>query len=201
MDLNLTNTGYVMVSRALLMSVSQKHHIASGDEEAFLRVLLHVNYKNKVLKHNGAEVTCARGESVISYLGWAEIFGWTRGHTRLFFERCFADGLLEQVPGSCMSHIRVPHYDAWTGTPAPKQPVERKMEEEVKNFIARYSEVTHKPIEAKGRIRNLWKRLSVRERELAMERMEDYYFTLPNINFCKTAVRYLEDKVFDNLIN
>lgn len=75
------------------------------------------------------------------------------------------------------------------------------MEEEVKNFIARYSEVTHKPIEAKGRIRNLWKRLSVRERELAMERMEDYYFTLPNINFCKTAVRYLEDKVFDNLIN
>ena len=68
MDLNLTNTGYVMVSRALLMSVSQKHHIASGDEEAFLRVLLHVNYKNKVLKHNGAEVTCARGESVISYL-------------------------------------------------------------------------------------------------------------------------------------
>ncbi len=201
MDLNLTNTGYVMVSRALLMSVSQKHHIASGDEEAFLRVLLYVNYKNKVLIHNGVEVTCARGESVISYLGWGDIFGWTRGHTRLFFERCFADGLLEQVPGDCMSHIRVPHYDAWTGTPVPKKPAERKTDEEVNLFIIRYGEITHKPIEAKGRIRSLWKRLSVRERELAMTRIEDYYYGLQNINFCKTAVRYLEDKAFDDQIN
>lgn len=164
MDLNLINAGYVMVSRALLMSVSQKHRIASGDEEAFLRVLLHVNYKNKVLIHNGVEVSCARGESVISYLGWADIFGWTRGRTRLFFVRCFANGLLEQVSGGCVSHIRVPSYDAWTGTAVPKQPAERKMDEDIKNFIVRYNEVTHKPIEAKGRIKNLWKRLSVRER-------------------------------------
>lgn len=201
MEINLTNTGYIMVSRALLESISRRHRVASGDEEAFLRVLLYVNYKNKVFRCRGMEVSCARGESVISYLGWADIMGWTRSHVRLFFERCFANGLIERVLGDCISHIRIPNYDAWTGTRLPKKPGERKQDESLNCFLARYTEVTHKPIDEKGRIRNIWKRLSIRERELATERIEDYYYSLPNINYCKSAARYLEDKTFDNSVN
>ena len=53
------------------------------------------------------------------FMGWADIFGWTRARTRRFFDRCFAAGLIERVPGCCPSHIHVPGYDAWTGQPHP----------------------------------------------------------------------------------
>ena len=65
---NLLRTGYVMVSRALLMEVYEKQGEASCNEEAFLRVLTHVNYKSTTVCINGAEVCCARGESVITFL-------------------------------------------------------------------------------------------------------------------------------------
>lgn len=61
MENNWLRVGYVMVSRALLMSMCEKQGAANGDEEAFLRVLTHVNYKTKVAWCNGVEVTCARG--------------------------------------------------------------------------------------------------------------------------------------------
>lgn len=117
MENNLLRTGYVMVSRALLMAMCEKQGMAITDEEAFLRILTHVNYRNAVTWYNGVEVICVRGESVISFTGWADIFGWKRGHTRRFFERSIADGLVELVPSACPSHIRIPNYDAWTGHP------------------------------------------------------------------------------------
>ena len=110
--------GYVMVSRALLQEICEKKGAACCEEEAFLRVLTNVNFKPAVVFCNGAGVQCARGESVITFMGWADIFGWTRARTRRFFDRCFAAGLIERVPGCCPSHIHVPGYDAWTGQPA-----------------------------------------------------------------------------------
>lgn len=115
---NLLRMGYVMVSRALLQEICEKKGAACCEEEAFLRVLTNVNFKPAVVFCNGAGVQCARGESVITFMGWADIFGWTRARTRRFFDRCFAAGLIERVPGCCPSHIHVPGYDAWTGQPA-----------------------------------------------------------------------------------
>ena len=115
---NLLRMGYVMVSRALLQEICEKKGAACCEEEAFLRVLTNVKFKPAVVFCNGAGVQCARGESVITFMGWADIFGWTRARTRRFFDRCFAAGLIERVPGCCPSHIHVPGYDAWTGQPA-----------------------------------------------------------------------------------
>ena len=109
---NLLRMGYVMVSRALLQEICEKKGAACCEEEAFLRVLTNVNFKPAVVFCNGAGVQCARGESVITFMGWADIFGWTRARTRRFFDRCFAAGLIERVPGCCPSHIHVPGYDA-----------------------------------------------------------------------------------------
>lgn len=78
-----------MVSRALLQKVCEKQGAACCDEAAFLRVLINVNFKPAVVFCNGVEVQCARGESAISYSGWADLFGWTRGRTRRFFNNCF----------------------------------------------------------------------------------------------------------------
>lgn len=165
MDNNSLRMGYVMVSRALLLDIYGKRGAADGEEEAFLRVLTHVNYRDTTVLHGGVQVACGRGESVISFLGWSDILGWTRAHTRRFFEHCFAKGSIEKVVGDLPCHIRVPGYDAWTGSPGgKKQPGERLVDEALQVFIARYSEVTHLPIENKGQISKAWKRLSTRER-------------------------------------
>ena len=64
--------GYVMVSRALLQEICEKKGAACCEEEAFLRVLTNVNFKPAVVFCNGAGVQCARGESVITFMGWAD---------------------------------------------------------------------------------------------------------------------------------
>lgn len=197
-----------MVSRALLLTMYEKQGMAITDEEAFLRILTHVNYRNAVVWHDGVEIACSRGESVISCMGWADILGWKRGHTRRFFERCMADGLIEQVKDSCPSHIRITNYDAWVGKPAEekkaqtvKNAANKTLEESLQQFIERYSEVTHLLAETKDRLRSLWKKLSTRERESALERIEDYYYSLSNTKYCYQAARYLEYKIFNNNFN
>lgn len=202
---NLLRTGYVMISRALLMNIYEKQGAALTDEEAFLRVLLCVNYKETVTMCSGVQVTCARGESVIAFTGWADILGWTRGRTRGFFDRYMAAKQIEPVPDSCPSHIRIPGYDAWTGhaagTTKPESPAKAKpadlLDESLQCFIDRYSEVTHLPAEHKGRLRGIWKKLSSHERETALLRIEDYYYGLNNTNYCYQAAKYLEYKAFD----
>ena len=115
MDRNLGTTGYVMIPRALLLKAFDEHHEASGDMEAFLRILTYVNYAEAVVRRVNTNVVCARGESVISYSHWAEILGWSLGRTRHYFMRLVAEGNIEQVKGDCASHIRIPGYDVWTG--------------------------------------------------------------------------------------
>ena len=215
---NLLRMGYVMVSRALLQEICEKKGAACCEEEAFLRVLTNVNFKPAVVFCNGAGVQCARGESVITFMGWADIFGWTRARTRRFFDRCFAAGLIERVPGCCPSHIHVPGYDAWTGQPASigkvmnaagsfsaaAVPVAAKskssaaFEESLKEFLAYYGRTTHLPVENGSYVRALWKQLSTRERELAYRKVEDYYFSLNNTHFCYQAAKYLEYRIFEN---
>lgn len=196
---DLLKTGYVMVSRALLLDVYGKRGAANGEEEAFLRVLTFVNYRDVVTLYNGVQVTCARGESIISFTGWADILGWTRTHARRFFEHCFVEGTMEKVPGVCPSHIRVSNYDAWTGIPTGKRQLgERPVDEALQQFISKYSEVTHLPVENKGQIAKIWKKLSARERELALMHIEDYYYSLNNVQYCLRAAHYLEYKSFDN---
>lgn len=82
--LETTEKGYVMVPRQLIHDIIRECPEAAGEQEAFLRVLLYANYKESVYRRNGVEYVCARGESLFSYLQWAEILGWSRGRTMRF---------------------------------------------------------------------------------------------------------------------
>lgn len=109
-------TGYVMVSRSLLLDMFAKHGEADSEEEAFLRVLVYVNYKNTdVSLRSGQRLTCRRGESVIAFSRWEKILGWSHGRVHRFFRECFCNGDIERVNDDCSSHICIPRYDLWTG--------------------------------------------------------------------------------------
>ena len=140
MDRNLGTTGYVMIPRALLLKAFDEHHEASGDMEAFLRILTYVNYAEAVVRRVNTNVVCARGESVISYSHWAEILGWSLGRTRHYFMRLVAEGNIEQVKGDCASHIRIPGYDVWTGKSQTGKKGDSAVEESFGQFWNEYHE-------------------------------------------------------------
>ncbi len=211
-----------MVSRALLMSMFEKHGEAEGEEEAFLRVLVHVNYKDKTVSSClGENLDCRRGDSVMSFLNWGKILGWTRGRVDRFFKRCFLDGSILRVQDACPSHIRIPDYDAWTGggkkeirsgiSTVGKSNVANSSGLDMngcdagftsglafERFMDSYSEITQTPRLNVGRAQRYWKKLSVEERTKAFENIEDYYFNLSDIRYCMQAATYLRDKAYLN---
>lgn len=193
----ILNKGYVMISRALLMHVCNEHPKASGSFEAFLRVLINVNFETAVVQYNGMNVECKRGESVISFTHWAQIFGWSRGKTRHFFQECFADGSIQQVPGDCVCHIGVPGYDVWTGAQSASGKGERPKDPLFVQFWDDYHEITHIQKAGSTRAYQAWRKLSVHERELAVKNVDEYYHHLKNTRFCLQAATYLKDKAFE----
>lgn len=47
-------------------------------------------------------------------------------------------------------------------------------------------------------MRSLWRKLSSGERQLAYKKVEDYYFSLNNTNYCYQVAKYLEYRMFEN---
>lgn len=80
--------------------------------------------------------------------------------------------------------------------PKPKAP--DAFEESLKDFLAYYSRTTHLPIENGSYVRSLWRKLSSGERQLAYKKVEDYYFSLNNTNYCYQVAKYLEYRMFEN---
>lgn len=164
--------------------------------EAFLRVLTYVNYTEATVKRQEANIVCKRGESVISFHHWSEILGWSIGRTRRFFERWMADGNIEKVAGSSLSHIRIPGYDVWTGKKITENASESALKASFSEFWNEYHEVTHMPGQGRESAFKVWKKLSRADRKLAMERIEDYYYHLRDTKHCRQATGYLEGELF-----
>lgn len=189
--------GYVMVSRTLLTSIFEKHGKADSVEEAFLRVLVHVNYRDAELEWKpGRKVTCLRGESIISFITWQRILGWSRHRVARFFQNCFKEGSVERVEDGCRSHIRIPNYDLWMGDAQNSGKAKRASNSAFGHFMDVYSEVTHTPRINVGRAQRVWSKLTMHERELALSNIEQYYNNLPDAHYCMQSATYLADKAF-----
>ena len=198
MNGNLRIAGYVMIPRDLLLKAFDEHREASGETEAFLRILTYVNYAEAVVKRTNREVSCARGESVISYKGWAEILGWSFGRTRRYFRKLVAVGSVDLVAGDCISHIRIPGYDVWTGKKKTGKDSGSSVEEAFGKFWTEYHETTRMLRQNRESALREWRKLSLGERKQAVEHIDDYFFHLRDTKYCRQAVKYLADKMFQD---
>ena len=88
--------GYITIPRALLNR--QATDGAAGETEAFLQILAHTNYSDVPYDINGTIILCKRGNSLISYHHWSNIFGWTRPKTTRFFQRLAKGGIIDLIP-------------------------------------------------------------------------------------------------------
>lgn len=88
---------------------------ATGYFDAFILVLTHVNYSTVECRIHQYTFQCRRGESVMSMVHWAELFGWKRSRTRYFFNKMYDEGIIERLSNPYITHIRIPDYDLLVG--------------------------------------------------------------------------------------
>ena len=191
--------GYILIPKSLLEDLLEKEATGSlTDIEARLTLLANVNYKDcEADLGNGTAEICPRGDSLQSLLSWAARFGWTKGKTRRFFLRLQKEGMITLLPHPHTTHLRILDYDLWTGCRREaRQRLQEKADEEFEEFWEAYHEKTHTRKVNRGKAEQEWRRLSEKEHKLATERIEDYYYSLRDINYCKQAATYLKDKSF-----
>ncbi|MFT0344731.1 hypothetical protein ACMSEJ_23935 [Bacteroides thetaiotaomicron] len=193
---DLLKKGYILFPKVLFEEQMKTTKGATGDFDAFILVLTHVNYSTTTCRMNDCTFECHRGESVLSIAHWAEIFGWQRSRTRYFFNKMFDNGIIEKLPNPHTTHIRVPGYDQLVGRDKREAACNEAGGVTFGAFWKKYHEVTQRQRINIGRARREWKKLSAHERNTALAKIDEYYDNLKDIKYCKQAASYLADKAF-----
>lgn len=191
--------GYLLFPKALFEEQMRAKKIRRAEDffEAFVMVLEHVNYSTIRCSVKGYVFDCMRGESVLTFAHWAEIFGWSRSRTRYFFNRMFDLGLIEKLLNPYTTHIRIPDYELLTGNSRPLAKRQKDAPgEDFDTFWQKYHEITEKPKVNIGRARREWKKLSSEEKHLAVQNIDEYFDHVSRTKYCKQAASYLADKSF-----
>lgn len=193
---DLLKKGYILFPKVLFEEQMKVTKGATGDFDAFILVLTHVNYSTTTCRMNDCTFECHRGESVLSIAHWAEIFGWQRSRTRYFFNKMFDNGIIEKLPNPHTTHIRVPGYDQLVGRDKREAACNEAGGVTFGAFWKKYHEVTQRQRINIGRARREWKKLSAHEQNTALAKIDEYYDNLKDIKYCKQAASYLADKAF-----
>lgn len=193
--------GYILLPKHLLETLLSNIDRPMTEFEATLTLLTKVNYKDTVCHFDGQDVLCKRGEALYSTNHWAETFHWKRGKTRSFLKKLTRIKMIEllpTLPGET-THLRVLDYELWTGSrqEARKQ-LREKEDERFEKFWEMFHRITNTRKVNRGRAEREWQRMSPEAQECALNRINDYYYGLTDIRFCKQAASYLADKAYLN---
>ncbi|MBB4044880.1 hypothetical protein GGR06_002678 [Bacteroides reticulotermitis] len=188
--------GYILFPKILFEEEMQTKKSASGDFDAFIIVLTHVNFSPLECCVRSHKFLCQRGESAMSVDRWAKLFGWGRSRTRYFFRKMIKNGFIEKIPNPYTTHIRILDYDLLVGKSRCQAQRNEAEGTTFEAFWEKFHETTQKPKVNIGFARREWKKLSANERRLSLIRIDDYYDNLTNTNFCLQASRYLSNKAF-----
>ena len=179
MDCQAIGYGYIIIPKALLKEQLIDCSPHEGEIEAFLKLLIKVNYsETKLTDHQRRTIVCKRGESLHSYRSWSAIFHWPTSRTYRFIQQLKTNGIIEIIPHNDTTalHIRVVNYKNWTNISA--------LLNEKKENIAK--------------AQRIWKKLSEKEQQLAIDHIEEYYYHQTNMKFTLHACSYLSNKAFLN---
>ena len=195
----LLNEGYILIPKTLLKN--QAHNRTPGELEALLQILTHVNYSPTTYEISHTDISCQRGESIISQQHWSKLFKWSRSKTLRFFQKIQKEGIIEIIPHpKGIFHIRIINYDFWTGSISPEAREEKKKEQSefFDIFWNKYHETMQKPKVNVARARREWDKLAKEEQQTAIDRIEEVYYHTNDTRFIPLASTYLKDKAFLN---
>ena len=190
--------GYILVPKALISIILNQMEEEFSYVDAFLMILTKVNYMEAIATYRGHKILCKRGESIITIDGWARLFHWSRGKTRYFFTKLEQRNMISITPTEYqINQIQVVDYDKWTGKSVMGHEKKKtRTEEEFEQFWSEYHEKTQLRKVDIGTARREWQKLSQKERNLAIEKIDSYCEFIGNRMYCKNAFNYLKAKSF-----
>ncbi|WP_138349684.1 hypothetical protein [Bacteroides eggerthii] len=188
---NTGNKGFIPLSRNAYKQLYRMYgkHPAS-ETEAYCILIANVNYHDSSMTLYGNPVACPCGDSIKSLDTWARLFRWNRSRVRRFFLSLQKLELIEYSIDHSLAHVHVVDF-------LPRRSDANDCRDELFDcFWQSYHDITLLPKRSIGRARREWMRLSIEERNLAIEQIPYYYEGLANIRYCKQAASYLADKCF-----
>lgn len=141
------------------------------------------------------------GEMCVSVRRLSRRLNWTYSHTRRLLVALERSGLLKLGRAGKFTLLTWTSYgeicrmgsarkgDACT---PPDEECERAFDE----FWTLYHERSRRPPRDRYMARAVWRGLSGEERRMALERMEDYFRSLSNMDYVRTGLNYLKNKTF-----
>lgn len=198
---DILSHGYLVIPKTLLQQQIECHTHQEGELEAFLKMLMKVNYsESKYSARWNKNIPCLRGESLFSYRDWSHIFHWSLGKTYRFIHQLQQKGIIEVIPHSerTILHIRIANYDQWVGPSEARKAKKKEADEKFDAFWEQFHTLTLLPKENVAKAQREWDKLSPEEQQLAIDRIEEYYYHLTNTKFILRACSYLSNKAFLN---
>lgn len=190
--------GFILLPKVVLEKMLKTQTCGVSDVEGIIILLTNVNHADKTVTIHGREYLCRRGASLRSMAQWAKLFHWKVGKTRRFIDELACEGFLEKVENKYTTHIVIIHYEFFTCRETGGKNGKNRSEEMFAEFWNMYHGQTGLNKTEIGAARREWHKLSVNERELAIANIENYYYSLADVRFCKKACNYLADKCFLN---
>lgn len=199
--------GYILIPKKILTHNFNQKDSSFSYLEAFLMVLTKVNFEDTEIKIKGCALVCKRGESALSFASWAKLFKWTIGKARVFFSKMVKEKLISiQNVKYGVKLIQVINYDFLTGKRKEKSSGEKekksraltKRENQFQIFWEKYHQITGLPKVDIELARIAWKRLTQKDRDMAIEKIYSYCVFVNNRDYFKNACNYLKAKSFYN---
>jgi len=81
--------------------------------EAWIDILMTVNYEDKMVNLCGDQVMCKAGESILSLDSWGMRWRWNKSRVRRFFRALKSDTMIDTITERKTTHLRVINWETY----------------------------------------------------------------------------------------
>ena len=196
---DIAGNGYITISRKMANLLADR--IGMYDEDLlYCMLLIKANYGDTYVHE---DKLLHRGEIIMSPQDLSVLTGWKKTKVYATLNQLKKRQLLENVEGEIQGHYRLPLYEEHCGRtvrPEERKPAPSAAETQTESAFLRFFEYYHfttrLPRKERERAHREWKKLSLEEREEALQNVFRYKEATPKSEHLKLACNYLKDKSF-----
>lgn len=196
---DIAGNGYITISRKMANLLA--NGIVMYDEDLlYCMLLIKANYGDTCVQEGKL---LHRGEIIMTPQDLSALTSWKKTKVYATLDKLKKRQLLESVEGEIQGCYRLPMYEEHCGRtvrPEERKPVPAAPETETESSFLRFFDYYHfttrLPRKECERARREWKKLSLEEREEALQNVFRYKEATLKTEHLKLACNYLKDKSF-----